>query len=141
MNVNSIRDGVVIDHIKAGRAMRLYELMKLDELDASVAVIQRVPSRKIGKKDIIKIDANVPVNLDLVGYVDPSATVNVIREKEVVQKRTLALPETLTDVITCKNPRCITSVEQELAHVFTLSNPQERLYRCLYCETKADLLH
>ena len=120
--------------------MRLYELMKLDELDASVAVIQRVPSRKIGKKDIIKIDANVPVNLDLVGYVDPSATVNVIREKEVVQKRTLALPETLTDVITCKNPRCITSVEQELAHVFTLSNPQERLYRCLYCETKADLL-
>ena len=129
MNVNSIRDGVVIDHIKASRAMRLYELMKLDELDASVAVIQRVPSRKIGKKDIIKIDANVPVNLDLVGYVDPSATVNVIREKEVVQKRTLALPETLTDVITCKNPRCITSVEQELAHVFTLSNPQERLYR------------
>lgn len=140
MNVNSIRDGVVIDHIKAGRAMRLYELMKLDELDASVAIIQRVPSRKMGKKDIIKIDADVPVNLDLVGYVDPSATVNVIREEEVVEKRELTLPEVLTDVITCKNPRCITSVEQELAHVFTLSNPQERLYRCLYCETKADLL-
>ena len=140
MNIDSIRNGVVIDHIRAGRAMRLYELLKLDDLDASVAIIQRVSSNKMGKKDIIKIDADYPVNLDVIGYVDPAATVNIIHDGKLAEKCALSLPERLVDVIKCKNPRCITTTEQELQHVFKLSNPEGPVYRCLYCETKADLI-
>ncbi|MBQ1467605.1 MAG: aspartate carbamoyltransferase regulatory subunit [Solobacterium sp.] len=138
MNIDSIQNGIVIDHITAGQAMKLYELLGLGELDCSVALIRNASSVKTGKKDIIKIDADIPVNLDVIGYVDPGATVNIIKDGKLVEKKTLALPQTLTNVIHCKNPRCITSVEQELPHVFRLTNPKEKIYRCIYCETKAE---
>ncbi len=138
MNVDSIQNGIVIDHISAGKGMMLYELLGLDQLDASIAIIKNVHSKKLGKKDIIKIDADIPVDLDLIGYVDPDATVNIIKNGILVEKRTPELPEILTDVIKCKNPRCITSVEQELKHVFRLTDKEKRVYRCIYCETKAN---
>ena len=137
MNIDSIYNGVVIDHISAGRGMRLYELLGLDELDVSVAVIKNAVSRKMGKKDIIKIDAELPVNFDLIGYVDPGATVNIIKDGELTEKLDLVMPETLTGVIKCRNPRCITSTEQELEHVFKLTDRENKVYRCIYCETKA----
>lgn len=138
MNVDSIQNGIVIDHISAGNGMTLYDLLGLDQLDASIAIIKNVNSKKMGKKDIIKIDADIPVDLDLIGYVDPDATVNVIKNGVLVEKRKPELPEVLTDVIKCKNPRCITSVEQELKHVFRLTDKEKRIYRCIYCETKAN---
>ncbi|MBR6115001.1 MAG: aspartate carbamoyltransferase regulatory subunit [Oscillospiraceae bacterium] len=136
MNIDSIVNGVVIDHISAGRAMRLYDLLGLDEADCSVAIIKNVVSRKLGRKDIIKIDAEIPINFDVIGYVDPQATVNIIRGGNLIEKRTIGKPERLTNVIRCKNPRCITSAEQELPHVFRLTDPENGVYRCLYCETK-----
>ena len=138
MNIDSIHTGIVIDHITAGRAMRLYELLRLGELDCSVAIIQHAVSRKMGRKDIIKIDADIPVNFDVIGYVDPEATVNVIRDGRLVEKREIGMPETLVNVIRCKNPRCITSTEQELDHIFKLADRQREIYRCVYCETKAN---
>ena len=137
MNIDSINNGFVIDHITAGRGMKLYNLLGLDELDCTVAIIKNVNSSKMGKKDIIKIDADIPVNLDVVGYVDPGVTVNVIRDGKLAEKKTIAMPETLTNVIKCKNPRCITSVEQELDHVFKLTDKEQNIYRCVYCETTA----
>ena len=139
MNIDStVRTGIVIDHITAGRAMRIYELLGLEHSDGSVALIKNVSSGKMGKKDIIKIETERALNLDIIGYVDPGATVNIIKEGHLVEKKTLDLPETLTDVIFCKNPRCITSVEQELSHVFRLTDKQKKVYRCLYCETQAN---
>ena len=138
MNIDSIQNGVVIDHITAGRGMRLYELLDLGSLDASVAIIKNVVSRKMGKKDIIKIDAAIPLNLDVIGYVDPGATVNLIRDGKLVEKRSIPMPERLIGVIRCKNPRCITSTEQELKHVFRLTDRENKVYRCIYCETKAN---
>ena len=137
MNIDSIQNGVVIDHIRAGQGMRLYHLLKLDETELSVAIIRNVVSQKMGKKDIIKIDADIPVNLDVIAYVDPDATVNIIRNGELVEKRQMELPLELHDVLTCKNPRCITSTEQELHHIFRLSDRNEKVYRCIYCETQA----
>ena len=137
MNIDSIRNGVVIDHITAGRGMKLYDLLGLDKLDCSVAIIKNVNSGKMGKKDIIKIDADIPVNLDVIGYVDPGVTVNIIKDGELTEKRAIEMPETLVNVIKCKNPRCITTVEQELDHVFKLTDKSEKVYRCIYCETKA----
>ena len=137
MNIDSIQNGVVIDHFTAGQGMKLYHLLKLDETELSVAIIRNVVSRKMGKKDIIKIDADIPVNLDVIAYVDPGATVNIIRNGALVEKRQMELPETLTDVLTCKNPRCITSTEQELKHIFRLTDRENKVYRCIYCETKA----
>ena len=137
MNIDSIRNGFVIDHIPAGRGMKLYELLGLDSLDCSIALIKNVNSRKQGKKDIIKIDADIPVNLDVIGYVDPGITVNIIRNGELVEKKTIRTPEILTNVIRCRNPRCITSTEQELDHIFKLTDRENSVYRCLYCETKA----
>lgn len=138
MNIDSIQNGIVIDHIKAGSAMELYDLLGLDALDVSVAIIKNVSSRKMGKKDIIKIDADIPVDLDVIGYVDPGATINVIKDGLLIEKKTLSLPKTLTNVLKCKNPRCITSCEQELDHVFRLTDEAKKLYRCVYCETKAN---
>lgn len=138
MKIDSIQNGVVIDHITAGCGMRLYELLDLASLDCSVALIKNVSSKKQGHKDIIKIDADIPVNLDVIGYVDPGATVNIIRGGVLVEKRTIDMPERLVNVIKCKNPRCITSCEQELEHVFKLTDKENKVYRCLYCETKAD---
>lgn len=137
MNIDSIHNGVVIDHISAGRGMRLYELLGLGELDVSVAIIKNVVSKKMGKKDIIKIDADLPVDFDLIGYVDPGATVNIIRDGKLVEKLDIDMPERLVGVIKCKNPRCITSTEQELEHVFKLTDRKNKVYRCVYCETKA----
>lgn len=138
MKIDSIQNGVVIDHITAGCGMRLYELLDLASLNCSVALIKNVSSKKQGHKDIIKIDADIPVNLDVIGYVDPGATVNIIRGGVLVEKRTIDMPERLVNVIKCKNPRCITSCEQELEHVFKLTDKENKVYRCLYCETKAD---
>ena len=138
MNIDSIQTGIVIDHITAGRAMRLYELLDLGSLTCSVAIIQHAVSRKMGRKDIIKIDADIPVNFDVIGYVDPTATVNIIRDGLLVEKRVIGMPETLVNVIRCKNPRCITSTEQELDHVFRLTDRKKEIYRCAYCETRAN---
>ena len=138
MNIDSIKNGIVIDHIKAGRGMELYRLLSLEELDCTVALIKNVGSRKMGKKDIIKIDAAIDLSMDILGYVDKDVTVNIIKDGEIVEKKQIALPLRLVDVIKCKNPRCITSCEQELSHVFRLTDPEKRVYRCLYCETAAD---
>ncbi len=136
MNIAPIQNGVVIDHIEAGRAMQLYKSLNLGSLDASVALIKNVPSKKMGKKDIIKIDADIELDFDVIGFVDPSATVDIIRNGVLVEKKSIGLPEKLTNVIFCKNPRCITSVEQEIDHIFKLSDPEKKEYRCIYCETK-----
>ena len=139
MNIDSIQTGIVIDHITAGRSMRLYELLGLGSLEGvSVAIIQNAVSHKMGRKDIIKIDADIPINFDVIGYVDPTATVNIIRDGKLVDKREIGMPETLVNVIRCKNPRCITSTEQELDHVFKLTDRRHEIYRCVYCETKAE---
>lgn len=137
MNIDSIQNGVVIDHIEAGCAMKLYELLKLGEHDVSVAIIKNVQSKKMGKKDIIKIDADIDLNLDVIGYVDPDATVNIIKNGVLTEKLSIDMPETLVNVIKCKNPRCITSCEQEIEHIFKLADKENKEYRCLYCETKA----
>ena len=138
MNIDAIQNGIVIDHITAGRGMKLYELLGLENLDCSVAIIKNVHSEKLGRKDIIKIDADIPVNLDVIGYVDPGVSVNFIHNGVLTEKRSIDMPETLTNVIFCKNPRCITSCEQELPHVFKLTDRKNKVYRCLYCETKAN---
>ena len=137
MNVDSIRDGIVIDHIAAGCGMKLYRLLGLENLEAPVAMITNVVSGKLGRKDIIKIDADIDVDLDTIGYVDPGATVNTIRDGELKEKKRIEMPEKLVNVLFCKNPRCITSCEQELDQVFCLTDRASREYRCLYCETKA----
>ena len=136
MNVDSIKNGVVIDHIKAGQAMKLYHLLELDRLECTVSIIKNVPSKRMGKKDIIKIDTKMELDLDIIGYVDPEITVNVIENAELVEKKRIQLPLVLRDVVKCKNPRCITSVEA-VPQVFELRDPETRLYRCRYCEAKA----
>ena len=138
MNIDSIRNGVVIDHITAGGGMKLYHLLGLDELDCSIALIRNVASKKMGRKDIIKIDAAISINLDVIGYVDPDATVNIIRDGKLVEKKSIPMPEQLVNVIQCKNPRCITTCEQELDHVVRLTDRENKVYRCIYCETKAN---
>ncbi len=140
MNIDSITNGTVIDHITAGRGMMIYNLLELDELECSVAIIKNVSSSKMGKKDIIKIDADIPVNFDVVGYVDDNVTVNIISGGKLVEKKKLGLPENLTNVIICKNPRCITSVENEIEHSFRLTDKENKVYRCIYCDTKAQPL-
>jgi aspartate carbamoyltransferase regulatory subunit len=138
MNIDSIKNGIVIDHISAGNGMKLYHLLKLDELDFSVAIIKNVSSKKTGKKDIIKIDADIVLDFDVLGYIAPEVTVNTIRDGKTVEKRQLELPQTLKNVIKCKNPRCITSVEQGIEHTFKLVDKEKRIYRCIYCESKAN---
>ena len=138
MNIDAIQNGIVIDHITAGRGMRLYELLGLDALDVSVALIKHAVSHQTGgKKDIIKIDSDRSVNFDVLGFVDPGVTVNIIRDGQLVEKRRIDMPERLTNVIRCKNPRCITSTERAIDHVFKLTDPKNKVYRCVYCETKA----
>ena len=136
MNVDGVRNGIVLDHIKAGEAMTIYNLLQLEKLDCCVAVLQRVDSKKLGKKDMIKIDEKIELNLELLGYIDPNITVNTIENDVLVKKEKLALPEKITNVIQCKNPRCITSVEQEIKHVFKLANREKKTYRCIYCDTE-----
>ncbi|MGI6236641.1 MAG: aspartate carbamoyltransferase regulatory subunit [Candidatus Excrementavichristensenella sp.] len=136
MNIDSIQNGIVIDHITPGKGMRLYDLLNLDKLDASVAIIKKVTSNKMGRKDIIKIDATIPVDLAVIGYVDPGATVNIIRDGQLISKQNIDMPGELVNVVKCKNPRCITSTEQELPHIFRLTDPVNKVYRCVYCETQ-----
>ena len=137
MNIDSIRNGFVIDHIPAGRGMKLYELLGLDDLDCSIALIKNVNSVKMGKKDIIKIDADIAINFDIIGYFTPDVTVNIIRDGVITEKKRIDLPKVLRGVIRCKNPRCITTCEQELEQIFKLTDPEQHVYRCIYCETKA----
>ena len=137
MNIDEIKNGIVIDHITSGRGMELYSLLKLDTLDCQVVIGKNVASRLMGKKDIIKIDADITLDTTILGYVDPGVTVNIIKNGKIVEKKSVSLPERLVNVIECKNPRCITSCEQELDQVFTLTDKENRVYRCLYCETKA----
>ncbi len=138
MNIDAIHDGYVIDHITAGRGMEIYQLLNLDKLDCQVAIIKNAASQKTGRKDIIKIDQAIDINFDVLGYEDPGITVAIIRDGELVEKRSTALPEVLTDVISCKNPRCISSTEQELRQVFRLTDRDARIYRCIYCEAKCE---
>ena len=137
MTIDAISNGVVIDHIPAGKAMVIYKNLKLDQKDCSIAVLQNVSSVKQGRKDIIKIDEEIELDLDVLGYLAPNCTVNIIRNGVNVEKRHLTLPEKLVDVIFCRNPRCITTVEQGIHHVFRLTNAEKGIYRCIYCEAKA----
>ena len=138
MNIDSIHNGIVIDHIPAGAAMELYKLLGLDALDCSVAIIKNAHSNLTGKKDIIKIDSAIELDFDLIGYIAPNAKINIIRDGVRVEKRAVSLPKTLTNVIKCQNPRCITQVEQELDQIFKLTEEDTKTYRCVYCETKAN---
>ncbi|MBQ1503297.1 MAG: aspartate carbamoyltransferase regulatory subunit [Clostridia bacterium] len=137
MKIDAIKDGIVIDHITAGRGMTLYNYLGLDALDCTVALIKNVSSSKMGKKDIIKIDADFGVDTDVLGYVDPGVTVNVIKNGEIVEKKKIELPEILNGVIKCKNPRCITSTEHSLPQRFRLTDPSGPVYRCVWCEARA----
>ena len=139
MNIDSIQNGVVLDHIQAGKSMDIYRYLHLDQLDCSVAIIKNVRSGRMGKKDIIKIDSPMEVDLDVLGYIDPNITVNIIRDERIVEKRCLSLPDRLVNVIHCKNPRCITSIEQELPHIFYLADEEKEVYRCQYCDEKYSL--
>ena len=138
MIIDPIKNGIVIDHIQAGKGRAIYDFLELEQLDCSVALIRNVFSKKTGKKDIIKIDAVIDIDFDVLGYLTPSATVSVIENEKIVEKRKIELPETLKNVIKCKNPRCITSVEQGIDHVFKLVDEQNKVYRCIYCESKAN---
>ena len=137
MRIGQIENGIVLDHITAGNSMNIYNTLKLGELDCTVALIKNAPSTKMGKKDIIKISTDLELDLEILGYLDPGITVNIIKDGTVVESKTLTLPNRVVDVIQCKNPRCITSIEQELPHIFTLRDKENRVYRCLYCESKA----
>ena len=137
MNIDSIKNGIVIDHIQAKKGMKIYETLKLVELDCSVAIITNARSKKMGRKDIIKIDRVIDINLDALGYLDPGVTVNIIKDGKLAKRHNIDIPERIENVIKCKNPRCITTVEQELPHIFVLKDRENRIYRCLYCESKA----
>ena len=140
MTVDSIQNGTVIDHIIAGGGMKLYHLLGLENTDASVAIMMNVTSKRMGRKDIIKIDGSLPLNFDVIGYVDPGATVNIIRNGILQEKKQMVLPSQLKNVLRCKNPRCISSTEQELPQLFQLTDRHTREYRCVWCETKASEL-
>ena len=136
MNIDSIKNGYVIDHIEPGKSFEIYNYLNLGELDTSVAIIKNAKSNKTGKKDIIKIDENLDINLDILGYLDPKITVNKIKDGKIIEKFHPELPEKLVNVVKCKNPRCITSIEQELDQIFVLTDEENRVYRCKYCEEK-----
>ena len=136
MNIDSIQRGIVLDHIRAGRSMDIYRYLHLDQLECSVAIIKNVKSNAMGRKDIIKIDEDIDIDLDVLGYIDPGITVNIIVDGVIAEKKKLQLPEKLTNVIICKNPRCITSVEPSLPQVFRLADRERRVYRCLYCDAE-----
>lgn len=134
MKIDSIQNGVVLDHITAGMALRVYKDLGLDKFDCSVAMLQNVKSNKMGKKDILKIDKSYDINLDVLGYIDPNITVSIIKDGQTIEKKKLALPQKLVNIKKCKNPRCITSVETDIPHIFKLSDAENRVYRCIYCE-------
>ena len=134
MNIDSIVNGYVIDHIQAGKAMEIYDLLNLNELDCQVAIITNAKSQKTGKKDIIKIDQDIDIDLETLGFIDPNITVNIVKDDKIVEKRKLSLPERIVNIAECKNPRCITSVEKGLDQIFILTDKEKNVYRCKYCE-------
>ena len=137
LNVGAIKEGFVLDHIKAGMSLSIYHDLKLDEIDCCVAIIKNAKSNKMGKKDILKVECNIDnLDLDILGFIDHNITVNIIKDQRIVEKRALKLPTSVTNVIKCKNPRCITSIEQELDQIFLLTDPVHEVYRCKYCEAK-----
>ena len=137
MNIDSINNGIVIDHIEAGKSMEIYKYLGLENLDCSVAIIKNVKSKRTGKKDIIKIDNDIDIDMDILGYIDTNITVNIIKDGEIIKKAHMELPEKLVNIVKCKNPRCITSVEQEIEQVFNLTDRENKIYRCKYCEMQA----
>ena len=137
MIIGKIKDGIVLDHITAGRGMEIYKILGLDKLDCTVAMIKNADSVKKGKKDIIKVGQVIDLDFDVLGYIDPGITVNLIRDGELVKREHLTLPERVRGIIKCKNPRCITSTEQELVQEFRLTDPEKKIYRCIYCEHEA----
>jgi aspartate carbamoyltransferase regulatory subunit len=137
LNISGLKEGIVLDHIEAGKSLEIYYNLSLDKLDCQVAIIKNVRSNKMGKKDIIKIEGGLNhIDLDILGYIDHNITVNIIRNNEIVEKKALSLPQKITNVIQCKNPRCITSIEQGLPHIFYLADEMKETYRCMYCEEK-----
>ena len=134
LNIGGLTEGVVLDHIKAGGSMAIYNYLHLENLDCSVAIIKNAKSNKMGKKDIIKIEGKNTLDLDMIAVLDPTITINIIEDGEIVEKRALRLPDTVTGIIRCRNPRCITSVEHQLPHTFRLADPDKGIYRCIYCE-------
>ncbi|WP_343208887.1 aspartate carbamoyltransferase regulatory subunit [Anaerolentibacter hominis] len=134
LNIGGLNQGVVIDHIPAGGAMKIYDYLNLESLDCTVAIIKNASSNKMGKKDIIKIEGPINIDLGILGVLDHNMTINIIKDNKIVEKRKLTLPQEVTGIIRCKNPRCITSIEQELPHTFHLTNPEKGSYRCIYCE-------
>lgn len=137
MNIDSIKNGIVIDHIAPGKGMEVYALLGLDRLDCQIAIIKNAMSRKMGKKDIIKIAEDIDIDTQVLGYVCPGVTVDIIKDGVLVEKKKMALPEKLTNVVKCHNPRCITTTEQELPQIFVLTDKDAAEYRCIYCETQA----
>ena len=137
LNVGKIEEGFVLDHIKAGKSLELYEHLQLNKLDCTVAIIKNARSNKLGKKDILKVECSIDMlNLDVLAFIDHNITVNVIKNGEIVEKKVLTLPAQIRNVIRCHNPRCITSIEQELPHIFYLADSEREIYRCRYCEEK-----
>ena len=137
LNVGNISEGFVLDHIQAGKSMDIYKYLKLDKLDSSVAIIKNARSNKMGKKDIMKIECPIDIiDLDILGFIDHNITINIIQDDHVVDKKVLTLPEQISNVIRCKNPRCITSIEPGLSHIFVLTDSEKEIYRCKYCEEK-----
>ena len=139
LNISGIEEGYVIDHIRACKSMDIYKYLRLDKLDCQVAIIKNASSNKMGKKDIIKVQGNMNLDLDILGFIDDEITVNIIKGGKIVKKEKPELPKTITNVIRCKNPRCISSVEQELPQIFKLTDPEAKTYRCIYCEEKFDM--
>ncbi len=137
MIIGQIKNGIVLDHITAGKGMILYNFLGLDKLECQVALIKNAESVKMGRKDIIKIDKVIDINFDALGYLDPGVTVNIIKDGKLAKRESTDTPEKIVNVIKCKNPRCITTVEQELPHIFVLKDKERRIYRCLYCESRA----
>ena len=135
MNIDSIKNGIVIDHIQSKKGMKIYEALELDKLDCSVAIITNARSNKMGRKDIIKINKSIDLNLDILGYIDPNITINIIKDDKIIEKYHVELPKEIVNIIKCKNPRCITSTEQELDNVFILTDKDKKIYRCKYCDT------
>ena len=138
LNISGLSEGIVLDHIKAGKSLDIYYQLGLNKLDSQIAIIKNAHSQKMGRKDIIKVEGDVldRIDLDVLGYIDHSITVNIIRDSKIIEKRVLRLPKQITNVIHCKNPRCITSIEQELPHIFYLSDPEREIYRCRYCDER-----
>lgn len=134
MNIDGISNGIVIDHIKAQNGFKIYNALHLGKLNSSVAIITNAKSNKMGRKDIIKIDEEIELDLNILGYIDPEVTVNIVKNNKIVNKYKVELPKEVVDIIKCKNPRCITSIENELHHIFVLADGNKRLYRCKYCD-------